>query len=294
MNIAGLWRLQLVLAGREEGLSQRSRESGRVNSPCAPVAKVERVDHSADVGGESLGDREGRVTLCRPLQPAMLLTSSTRGAPSASAIRSTPAKTAPSAVAARSADFAPRRAKASTATGFAPWRTLVIHCCERRRIAPTISPRRNQHAHVLEARAPATAADEALQIIDAARVLQATAARSSLRMSCRPQPCAPNSGFSTSGPCGHSRRTMARACASGLRDEGRRRRQSRAGQQKARHGFVGAALDGARVVDHRHAERRQRVQHAEPHGDRLERAVADGAHDAEIGQRRRNPGMARP
>ncbi len=70
-----------------------------------------------------------------------------------------------------------------------------------------------------------------------------------------------------------------------LRDEGRGRRHARPRQQKARHGFIGAALDGARVIDQRNAERGQRVQHAEPQGDRLQRAVADRAHDRSIRRR---------
>ena len=104
-------------------------------------------------------------------------------------------------------------------------------------------------------------------------------------MSRRPQPCAPKSGFITSGPRAHSRRAMARAWASDLRGEGFRRRDAGPREEKARHALVGAAFDGAGAVEERHAQRLQRMQHAEPHGDRLERAVADGAHDGEIGKR---------
>ena len=57
------------------------------------------------------------------------------------------------------------------------------------------------------------------------------------------------------------------------------------GEQKARGGFVGAALDGARAVDERNAERAERMQHAEPQRDRLQRAVADRAHDGGVRQR---------
>ena len=38
------------------------------------------------------------------------------------------------------------------------------------------------------------------------------------------------------------------------------------------------------LLTHRDAERLQGVQDAEPHGDRFERPVADGANDGEIGQ----------
>ena len=158
-------------------------------------------------------------------------------------------------------------------------------------MAAMISPPETRIAHVFEGRhAPVrrSAADKRRR----ARP-EATARSLSRSINRSPQPCAPKSGFITSGPLAHSRRAMARACASDLRCEGLRRRQSGPRQKKARHGFIGAALDGARAVDtgtpsaSRACRIPSRMVIASSDPSPMARTIARSG-------RSRNPGMMRP
>ena len=87
----------------------------------------------------------------------------------------------------------------------------------------------------------------------------------------------------------HQLRRRAGAPALGLRRalarQRRRRRDAGAVQQEAGHGFVDAALDGAGIVDHGHAEPAERMQQAQAQRHLLERPGGDVAHQHGIGQR---------
>ena len=102
-----------------------------------------------------------------------------------------------------------------------------------------------------------------------------------------PRPCAPNSGFSTSGASGSSRARDLLGGRQPFDGECRRRRQSGILEQERGHRLVDAAFDRLRGIPHRHAKPAQRMQHAETPGDRLERAGRNRAHEHGIRQRRR-------
>ncbi len=119
MHIAGFWRAQFGFAGRDEGLRERVWVDPRVSharamTPSPPKGRA--ASRSAIEKG---------VTRCKPLQPAMLFTSSTKSAPPSPSIISTPAKAAPSAATARNA-ISRSRGRGLAAIGFAPCPTLVI------------------------------------------------------------------------------------------------------------------------------------------------------------------------
>ena len=99
-----------------------------------------------------------------------------------------------------------------------------------------------------------------------------------------PRPCAPNSGFSTSGASAEAPRAAASAAA----------RPSTAtvggvgtpalGEQEGGHRLVDATLDGLGAVPDRHAEMFERMQDAQPPRHRLERAGGDRADEDRVGQ----------
>ena len=109
-----------------------------------------------------------------------------------------------------------------------------------------------------------------------------------------PRPCAPKSGFSTSGVRASSRAAISSAAARALDGECRRRRQAGILEQERRHRLVDAALDRLRGIPHRHGKPAKRMQHAETPRDRLERSRGDRADEHRVRQSCSKPGIASP
>ena len=99
-----------------------------------------------------------------------------------------------------------------------------------------------------------------------------------------PRPCAPKSGFSTSGDRGSSRAAMLRAASLPFDGECCRRRQSCMLHQECRHRLVDAALYRLSRVPYRHGKLRKSVKDTQTAGNRFERAGGDGAHKDGVGQ----------
>ncbi len=78
------------------------------------------------------------------------------------------------------------------------------------------------------------------------------------------------------------------------RGEGARRGDAGLLQEERGGGLVDAALDGARIVPHRHAELTQAMQQAEIERDLLERAARHEAHEGAFRQAVAEPGNGEP
>ena len=118
-----------------------------------------------------------------------------------------------------------------------------------------------------------------LQIVDARDVF-GRGRSSAARIRRRPLPCAPNSGLSTSGPRGASRSTSARARFAPIRPS----RSAASAGRRARAGSSSSICRRSARWRARRSRRRtpsapQRVQDAEPLGDRFEGA---GRHRADV------------
>src|SRR5262249_19774619 len=120
VDVAGLERIELVAARGLEGLRDLGRSGAHTAAP-----RRRRSPSAVIMSPASTAAMRSEVTFCSPDQAGMLLTSSTLGLPSAACTMSTPAKSAPTAAAARSArPF--MAASATAATGRPPCFTLVI------------------------------------------------------------------------------------------------------------------------------------------------------------------------
>ena len=165
VDVSGLEGLEFGEAGGPEGGRDPGRRHRSAATPCpahrragAPARKA-----ASKSPARTAAMRIG-VTFCRPDQAGMLLTSSTVGRPSSPQMRSTPAKSAPTAAAARTA----RSRISASARRHRP--AALLHIGDPGRRVPhhggDDAALRHEHAEIAEAAAFGPR-HEALEVVDA-------------------------------------------------------------------------------------------------------------------------------